>query len=79
MNPSRLNEGLDHLSSIKIGEELMNIKDVLPDAQLFRTGMVNDYYEKRFQFLVAGTTPEWFTTNQKKHSGHLGCGYLVDC
>ena len=44
----------------------MNIKDKLPDAQLFRIGMVDDYYEKIIQFLATGMAPEGFTTNKKK-------------
>ena len=41
-----LNVGPYHLSPIEIGEEPMSIEDGLPDAQLFRVGMVDDYYEK---------------------------------
>ena len=46
MNPIRLNVGPDHLSRIETGEELTNIEDVLPDAKLFRAGMVDDYYKQ---------------------------------
>ena len=45
----------------------MNIEDRLPDAQLFRVGMVDDYYEQIVQFLATGTMPEELTTNSKKH------------
>ena len=46
VKPGRLNAGLDHLSRIETGEEPTNIEDRLPDVQLFRVGMVDDYYEK---------------------------------
>ena len=52
MNPGHLNAGPDHLSRIETGEELTNIEDGLPDAQLFRVGMVDNYYEKIVQFLA---------------------------
>ena len=45
----------------------MNIEDGLPDAQLFRFGMIEDYYEKIVQFFMTETTSEGFTTNMKKH------------
>ena len=45
----------------------MNIEYGLPNAQLCRVGMVDDYYEKIVQFLVTGTVPKELTTNQKKH------------
>ena len=66
VNPGRLNAGPDHLSRIKTGEELTNIEYGLPNVQLFRVGLVNDYYEKIVQFFATGTEREGFTTNQKK-------------
>ena len=41
-----LNVGLDHFSQIEEGEEPTNIEDGLPDAQLFKFGMVDEHYEK---------------------------------
>ena len=67
MKLGRLNAGPDDLSRIETSEKLTNIKDGLPNAQLFRVGMVDDYYQQIVQFLVTGTTPEGLTTNQKKH------------
>ena len=66
MNPGRLNAGPDHLSRIETGEEPTNIEDGLPDAQLFRVGMVDDYYGQIVQFFAIGTTPEGLNTNHKK-------------
>ena len=45
MNPGLLNSKTDHLSWIETSEEPTNIVDGLLDAQLFRVGMVDDYYE----------------------------------
>ena len=42
----RLNVDPYHLWRIETGEEPTNIKDGLPDAQLFRVEMVNDYYKQ---------------------------------
>ena len=39
-----LNGGSNHLSRIENGEEPTNIDDGLPDAQLFRVEIPNDYY-----------------------------------
>ena len=61
VKPSRLNVGPYHLSRIEIGEEPKNIEDGFPDAQLFRVGMVDDYYEQIIQFLVMGNASEDLT------------------
>ena len=66
MNPGCLNAGPKHLSQIDTGEELKNIEDKLPDAQLFRVGIVDDYYEQIVQFFVTRTTPKYLTTSHKK-------------
>ena len=63
VKPGRLNAGPNHLSQIETGEERTNIEDGLPNAQLFRVGMANDYYEKIVQFLATGIALEGFTTN----------------
>ena len=66
MKSGRLNASLDHLSQIEIGEEPTNIEYGLPDAQLFKVDMVDEYYEKIVHFLVTRTTPEGLTTSQNK-------------
>ena len=66
VNPSHLNAIPDHLSRIEIGEEPTNIEDGLPDAQLLRVEMIDDYYKQIIQFLAMRTTPEKITTSQKK-------------
>ena len=66
MNPSRLNVGLDHLSRIETCEEPTNIEDDLPDVQLFRINMVDEYYDQIIQFFPTGTTTKDLTTSEKK-------------
>ena len=76
-----MNASLDHLSRIEIGEEPKNIEYGLPDAQLFRVEMVDDYHEKIVPFLVTRRTPEGLTINQKKQlvvrprNLHIGSGF----
>ena len=67
MKSEHLNAVPNYLSRIETGEELTNIEDGLPDAILFRVGMVDGYYEKIVQLLATRTTLEGLTTNQKKH------------
>ena len=38
----------------------------IPDAQLFKVGMVDDHYEKIIQFLEIGKALDDFITSQKK-------------
>ena len=53
VKPGRLTAGLNHLSRIEIGEELKNIEDGLPDAQLFRFGMVeHSIYKIVLSYLI---------------------------
>ena len=66
MKPKQLNAGPDHLSRIETGEEPRSIEDGLPNAQLFRVGMVDDHYEQIVQFFVIREAPKEFTTIQKK-------------
>ena len=61
-----LNARPDHLSWIEISEEPTNIENELPDAQLFKVDMVDDYYEQIIQFLVMKTALEELTRSQKK-------------
>ena len=44
VKPGQLNTGPDHLSHIENGEEPTNIEDGLPDAQLFRFEITDNYY-----------------------------------
>ena len=57
VKPRRLNAGPDHLSHIENGEEPTNIEDGLPDAQLFRVEIIDDYYGPIVQVLSIGLTP----------------------
>ena len=66
MKPRWLNKRPNHLSRIELGEEPSSIEDDLPDAQLFRLGMVDEHYKQIVQFLATGKVPEEFTTTQKK-------------
>jgi hypothetical protein len=49
--PKKLNVGLDHLSCILSGEDVGNLDESLPDAQLFSVKMVDDYFSDIVQFL----------------------------
>jgi hypothetical protein len=44
VNLGKLNAGLDHLSQILIGEDVGNLDDSLPVAQLFSINMVDDQF-----------------------------------
>lgn len=44
VKPGRLNVGPDHLSRLETGEELTNIEDNLPDAQLFAIRVADDHF-----------------------------------
>jgi hypothetical protein len=43
VKPWKLNAGLDHLLRILSGEDVGNLDEILPDAQLFVVNMVGDY------------------------------------
>ena len=62
----RLNAGPDHLSRIDSGEELSNVHDSLPDAQLFSIQITDEYYADIIHFLTTGWAPVEFTKQQKK-------------
>ena len=66
MKPGRLNAGPNHLSHIENDEELTNIDDRLPDAQLFHVDIVNDHYAPIIQFLATDVASEDMSTSQKK-------------
>jgi hypothetical protein len=62
-----LNVGPDHLSRVTNGEEMTNLKDNFPDAQLFSIQIVDDYFTEIIQYLSTGTAPQEYTTAQKKN------------
>jgi hypothetical protein len=53
----KLNVGPDHLSRITNGEELMNLEDNFPDAQLFSVQVSDEYFADIIQYLSTGTVP----------------------
>ena len=66
MKPRCLNDGHDHLSRIETSEDLTNIDDGLPDAQLFRVDIADDHYASIIQFLATRVAPEEMLTSDKK-------------
>ena len=66
VKPRRLNAGPDHLSRIETGEEPTNLEDNLPDTQLFSIQIADDYFRDIIEFLMTGTAPKEFSTQQKK-------------
>ena len=62
-----LNVGPDHFSRIETGEDPTNIKDGLPDVQLFQFNMADDHYAPIIHFLAMGVAPEELSLSQKKH------------
>ena len=62
----RLNSGPENLSRLQSGEERVNLKDSLPDAQLFAITMFDDHYRDIIQFLSTRYAPKWFSITQKK-------------
>jgi hypothetical protein len=67
VKPGKLNAGPDHLSRVTNGEEPMNLEDNFLDAQLFLVQIVDDYFAEIIQYLSTGTTPQEYTTTQKKN------------
>ena len=61
-----MNLGPNHLLRQESGEELGNLNDSLPDAQLFMVKMFDDHYRDIIQLLSMGYAPTRFTTTQKK-------------
>ena len=49
----RLNLGPNHLSRLESGEEIVNINDNLPDAQLFSIMMFDNCYKEIIHLLSA--------------------------
>jgi len=58
--------GPDHLSHIKTREEPTNLKEGLPDAQLFVVHVADGHFEYITHFLMTGTAPTGYTVQQKK-------------
>eukprot|EP00253_Pinus_taeda_P021031 PITA_21031 len=61
----QLNATPNHLSCIETGEEPTNLEEGLPDAQLFAVCVVDGHFEDIIHFLMIGTSPEGYTTQQK--------------
>ena len=51
---------------VQSSEEPINLEDCLPDAQLFSIQIVDDQFQDIIHFLTTGTTPDSYTTQQKK-------------
>ena len=66
MKSGHLDAVLDHLPWIKTRTEPTNIEEVLPDTQLLKVNIEDDYYNEIIHFLVKGVAPEDFSTSQKK-------------
>ena len=66
VKPGQLNAGPNHLSRIENMEELTNIDDGFPNAQLFCVDIANDHYAPIIQFLATGVATEEISTTQKK-------------
>ena len=60
-----MNSILDHLSRLESGEELGNLDDNLPKAQLFAVKMFDDHYRDIVHLLTTRYAPEGFSTTQK--------------
>ena len=54
------------MSRLELGEEPINVEECLLDAQLFSRQIVDDQFQDIIHFLTTGTTPESYTTQQKK-------------
>lgn len=62
----RLNVGPDHLSRLESGEELADLEDSLPDAQLFSIQIIDDYFADIIEFLTTGKAPAEYSEKQRK-------------
>ena len=66
VKPRHLNVGPDHLSRIETGEELTNLEEGLPNAQLFAVRAADGHFKDIIHFLTIGTTPKEYSIQQKK-------------
>jgi len=58
VKPRKMNARPDHLSRLEIGEELFNLYYNLPDAQLFKVKMVDNYFEDIVSLLKTCVAPQ---------------------
>ena len=66
MKPGKLNVRPDHLSRIETREESKNIKDNLPDVQLFTIRFEDVHFAYIIQFFPIEMAPVKYTMKQKK-------------
>ena len=62
----RLNAGPNHVSRLESGEEPTNLKDSMPDAQLFSIHIADDYFADIIKFLITGNAPAEYSEKQRK-------------
>jgi len=60
VKPGRLNVRPDHLTRIEDGEELTNLEEGLPDAQLYAVHVMDGHFEDIIHFLTTGTVPQGY-------------------
>ena len=61
-----MNVGPDHLTIIENGEEPTNIKEGLPDVQLFTIRVANGHFIDIISFFSASVAPAEYTLQQTK-------------
>jgi len=61
----KLNAEPDHLSRITNGEDLRNLEENFPDANIFSIQIVNDYFADIVVFFSTRMAPKEFTITQK--------------
>lgn len=66
MKSGRLNTGPNRLSRIEMGEEPTNLKEGLPDAQLFVIHIADRHFEYVIHFLKIGNASKEYSIQQKK-------------
>ena len=62
VNPVRLNLGPKNLLRLESGEELVNLDDSIPDAQLFAIMMFDGHYRDIIHFFITRYGPEGLNT-----------------
>ena len=62
----RLNAGPDHLSRIETSEEPSSLEEGLSNAELFVVHVADYHFADSIHFLMKGTTPEGYSTQEKK-------------
>jgi len=66
VKPGRLNTGPNHVLRIETGEKPTNLEEGLPDTILFIVCIMDSHFEDIIHFLMTGTSPEGYTSQQKK-------------